>query len=299
MAEDWNHYRTLLAVARGGTLSAAAAELEVSISTVHRHLADLEATLDTRLFERRGRTRALTTAAEALVERAERIEAEVHGIERDLAGAEREISGRVTLTTTDSLAERIAHYLPSLRERHPAVHLDVLVDNRHYRLGRGEADVALRPGKKPREPDVVAKAVGDIALSFYAATDYLEEHGRPRRKSDLKKHDAVVVDESLSGVIYGRLAAEHTDSARHVLRAPSLLVQAMAVERGVGIAALPCFLMDARSGVERLFRPEPEGPLWLLYHVELRHSARVRAVVDLLAERLVEDAELFAGRRAS
>ncbi len=109
----------------------------------------------------------------------------------------------------------------------------------------------------------------------------------------------MVVDESLSHVVYGRPPAEHTDPARHVLRAPSLLVQAMAVERGVGIAALPCFLMDERPGVERLFRPEPEGPLWLLYHVELRHSARVRAVVDLLAEHLEAESDLFAGRDRS
>jgi DNA-binding transcriptional LysR family regulator len=143
---------------------------------------------------------------------------------------------------------------------------------------------------------VVARRVVDVACGWYAARAYLERHGRPRRKRELMRHDAVVVDESLSHVIYGQLAAEHTDPARWVLRSPSLLVQARAVRCGAGVAALPCFLMDLDPGVERLFAPELEGPLWLLYHSDLRRTARVRAVVDFLLERLEGDRSLLLGR---
>ena len=294
--EDWNQYRTFLAFARGGTLAAAAGRLGSSISTVHRHLAQLEETLGSRLFERRGRGQVLTPVGEALLARAERVEAEIVAIEREVAGRDATLRGTVVLTTTDTVAHRLlSRYIPAFRERLPEVHLQLHVDNRQYRLGRGEADVALRPGRRPTEPDVVATEVGSATFAWYAATEYLERRGRPRRKRDLMNHDAIVPDASLANVIYGRVAAELTDPARWVLRAPSLLVQAMAVEAGAGVAALPCFLMDRRPGIERLFQPEIESPLWLLYHADLRHTARVRAVVDLLAESLAADRAVLEG----
>ena len=294
--EDWNLVRSFLAVARGGTLAEGAELVGASTATLHRQLAALEEALEVRLFERRGRRRLLTAAGEALLERASAVEAEMVALERAVGGRDESLQGTVVLTTTDTFAHvLLSRYLPALRERYPGVHLQVLVDNRHYRLGRGEADVALRPGAKPTEPDVVAVRVTELAAGWYASNSYLERHGRPRRRADLMRHDAAVVDESLAHVLFGRLAAEHTDPARWVLRSPSLLVLAEAVRAGIGVAALPCFLMDVDPKVERLFAPEPEGPLWLIYHADLRRTARVRAVVDFLGEQLEADAGLLGG----
>src|SRR5690348_6056574 len=107
VVEPWDHYRTFLAIARGGTLAAAAEALGSSISTVHRQLAMLEQALDTSLLERRGRGQVLTEAGEALIERAARIEAEVLAIERDVAGRDEALRGSVVLTTTDTFADML------------------------------------------------------------------------------------------------------------------------------------------------------------------------------------------------
>lgn len=293
---DWSLYRTLLAVTRAGTLAGAAEILGTSISTVHRHLGELEAALGTRLFERRGRGRALTEAGETLAQQATRIEDEVLAIERRVGGADETPRGRVVLTTTDTLAHGLlARYLPELRERYPEIHLDVSVDNRHFRLGRGEADVALRPGGQSTEPDVVARHLADVAFSYYASRGYIAKYGRPKRRGDLAQHAAIVVDDSLAHIVYGRVAEERTDPALRVFRTPSLLLQARAVESGIGIAALPCFLMDGRPDVVRLFRPEPETTLHLLFHADQRRIARVRVVIDWLTEAVTADHPLLSG----
>lgn len=294
---DWNLYRAVLAVARGGTLAAGAKLLGTSISTLHRQLVQLEAEFDTRLLERRGRGQVLTAAGEALVERVARMEEEVLAIEREITGRDEALRGKVLLTTTDTLAHALLpRVLPTLRARLPEVQLEVFVDNRHFRLGRGEADVALRPGSKPREPDLIARHVADVACGWYASEGYIARRGCPRRRADLRQHDAVVVDETLAHIAYGRLAAEYTDPRRQVLRSPSLLVQAEAVCAGVGVAALPCFLMDPRPLVRRLFSSEAEAPLWLLYPADLRRTARVRVVVDVLLEALAAARDLLEGR---
>lgn len=295
---NWDRYRTFLAVARGGTLAAAAQELGISVSSVHRHVQALEEGLSVRLFERRGRSRVLTGTGEEALAQAERIEEAILHLERGIAGRDEVARGRVVLTTTDTIAEGLlGRYLPTLRQQLPEVYLDVLVANRQFRLGRGEADIALRPGRKPDEPDVVVKHVTDLALCYYASNEYLARRGRPRRKQDLRDHDFVTVDDSLRHIVYGQRVAEQADATRHVFRSPSLLLQARAVCSGLGIGVLPCFLMDSRPGVVRLFRPEREGPLWLAYHADLRGAARVRAVVQHLVVALQGDARVLAGGR--
>jgi len=294
---DWGLYRVFLAVARGGTLAAGAAALGSSVSTVHRELARLEVALGTTLFEKRGRVRVLSAAGEVLARRVADLEEDLVSIGREIAGGDDLARGIVHLTTTDATAHGLLpRYLPILRERHPGIHLHVSVDNRHYRLGRGEADIALRPGGAMGEADVIERRVGEAYFAHYASHGYLAQRGRPRRRRDLALHDAVVPDASLARSVYGRIAEERTDAARRVVRSPSVLVLASAVASGAGIGALPCFLMDPWPDVERLFRPEPEGWLYVIYPSELRRVARVRAVVELLTELIAADAPLLAGQ---
>jgi len=69
------------------------------------------------------------------------------------------------------------------------------------------------------------------------------------------------------------------------------------VSAGLGLAVLPCYLADTAPELERLTAPMPEiaTPLWLLTHVDLRHTARIRAVLDFLASIIAADRARFAG----
>jgi DNA-binding transcriptional LysR family regulator len=70
-----------------------------------------------------------------------------------------------------------------------------------------------------------------------------------------------------------------------------------AVHSGFGLAVLPSFIADRDPELVRCLPPRPEdkGALWLLTHERLRHTPRVRAVLDFLAGRL----SLLAGDAAS
>jgi hypothetical protein len=84
------------------------------------------------------------------------------------------------------------------------------------------------------------------------------------------------------------------------MRCSDLGSQVAAVEVGLGIAPLPCFVADRRPSLIRLFPPEEQlrRPLWLLWHRELRQTARVRALVDHLAQALHEERPMFEGTAA-
>ena len=77
----------------------------------------------------------------------------------------------------------------------------------------------------------------------------------------------------------------------------TVLGLAEAVEAGVGIGYLPCFIGDARPSLRRLAPPEPEfgSDLWLLTHQDLRHSARVRVFLDFLAAEVAKRRSFIEG----
>lgn len=300
IVKDWSHLRDFLVLVREETLAKAGDALGVDPSTVFRRIDALEEALGSTLFERRGRGYVLTATGEALVSYASRVEEQVLTLEREIAGRDQALCGAIRVTTTDTIAlHLLADPLGRFRETYPGIRVDLSLDDRVFRLGRGEADVAIRPGPKPTEDDVIPKRVSGVASALYASKGYLERAGRPHSKAQLNKHTVVGLDETLSHVSYARLMRSLAPDAQVALRCSSLLGQAMAVEQGMGIGLLPSFLVDPNPNVVRLFPLESDvqSALWLIVHRDLRHMARVRAFVDFMATALTAEQDLLEGHR--
>ena len=89
----------------------------------------------------------------------------------------------------------------------------------------------------------------------------------------------------------------HVAPERVVYKVNAVLGLAEAIEAGIGIGFLPCFIGDARPGLARLSAPEPDfaADLWLLTHPDLRQSARVRVFLDFLAAEICRQRKLIEG----
>ncbi|MBI2895052.1 MAG: LysR family transcriptional regulator [Deltaproteobacteria bacterium] len=297
--DRWDDLRVFLAVVRGGSLGAAASPLGIDASTVFRRVMALEQSLGTRVFERRGRRWALTPAGELLTEHAARIEEEMEAAHRDVVGRDVALEGTVRVTTPADLGDRlVAAHVAAFRAKNRAITVELLLEDRILDLVRGEADVAIRPRRPPAVGALVGRKVSDLAGALYASRSYLERHGRPRRRSDLARHDAVAVDGALAQTPYGEVANGLGSARRVALRTNALLGVLRAVSLGLGVGPLPCFLGDADADLVRLFPPEPElaAELWLLYHGDLRQTARVRAFCDFMLESLRAQRPLLEGR---
>ena len=94
-----------------------------------------------------------------------------------------------------------------------------------------------------------------------------------------------------------RFVREQVPPERVVYKVSTVLGLAEAVEAGVGVGHLPCFVADVRPSLVRLAPPEPgfAADLWLLTHPDLRHSARVRVFLDFLAAEITERRKLIEG----
>ena len=141
----WDDLNTVLAVARGGSLSAAARALGVNHSTVSRRLAALEKATGHTLFRGLPRGHSPTAAGEELIRAATRMEAEVLRLGQLLGSPRVELKGSVRLTAPDDVASLLlVHPLARFRALYPSIALEVIAENRLLNLSRREADIALR-----------------------------------------------------------------------------------------------------------------------------------------------------------
>jgi DNA-binding transcriptional LysR family regulator len=275
-------------------LAAASRELGVNQSTVYRRIGQLEANLDARLFDRQPRGYSLTAVGEDMLAHALRIEDDVLALDRNVLGADRELRGTVRITTVDEVLERVAPHFKCFCDRYPAIDLEVNSEQRLFSLSNREADVAIRPGRPPTEPDIVGRKLVALQTAAYASPKYLSERKLPRRTSDLGKHCLISLNK---GHWLEQMLRDLVGEARVVYRANSMNGQAIAARAGLGIAFLPTFMGDPDAGLERLFVVPliEDDYLWLLIHADLRQTARVRAFVDFVTEAILDERALYEG----
>ena len=295
---DWDDARFFLAIARAGSLSGAARALKVQQSTVGRRLASLEEALGARLFERTPEGYLLTPAGESLRKRTERIEDETLSAERELQGREARIAGVVRLTTPEAFGNLfLAPLLYRLREEQPDILVEVVAENATLSLTRREADLAMRTGR-PRQPLLVMRRLAPLNNGLYAARAYLARRGRPAGAT-LAGHDYVGYDESYHGGKESNWYAKLAQGGRCTLRVNGSHGMAGAIEAGLGVGVLPCWMGDSMPALERVLPGEVHGEdVWLVMHRDLQRVARIRAVCEFFVRELRREAPRLAGQAA-
>ena len=281
---DWDDVRYFLAVARGGSLSAAAAALAVTQPTVGRRITAFERRLGAELFAATPSGQALTETGRKLLATAERMEVEALTVERVASGRDIGVRGRVRITSSEWLIERLlAPLVAPLLVEHAELEVELWADVRHLSLVRREADIALRPSRFD-QGEVVERAVGFLGFGLYASDSYLLRHGMPDFGAECRGHRLVVMSEALHKVPDLDFLPKVAAAARVVARANSRETMAKLASAGVGLAVLPRFLGDGTPGLRHLPTPEaePRRRLYLGYHSDSRATPRIKACVSHL-----------------
>lgn len=282
----WDDLRFLLAVCRGGTLTAAAHALGCSQPTVSRRMIALARRHGTALFETQGGRYVPTAAGRALADRAERIERDIHALTSEADHLGDRLEGAVRLTVPEGLGLAvIAPRLEAFRREHPGIDLLLVAEAQVVDLSRREADLALR-FVRPTQRELVIRRVGTVPFGLYASASYVEE--RPQAAAGFPE-DVVALHESMDESPESVWLRRQLPRARVRVRVRSTLPLRAAVLAGVGAGVLPDYL--ATDPALRLLRPAAvRRDVFLVYHRALRTSARVRAtgrfVVDCFESRL-------------
>lgn len=283
-APEWDDLRFFIAVARHGTLSAAAKTLGVAQPTVGRRIAACEARLGARLFERLPAGLALTTTGHDILPHVEQMETEALSVERAATGRDDGLRGVVRITASEWLCVRVlGAALAPLLERNAGLAVELIADARHLNLVRREADVAVRPSAF-RHQTMFQRRIGKIDLGLYAANTYIARAGATFAKHG-DGHAIITFVDNVGDVARPWLEA-HAKRARVVARTNGREQMVALAVAGVGVACLPRIMGDVTPGLRRLdvaTTPLPMRSLYLGVHRDVREVPRVRATIAALA----------------
>jgi DNA-binding transcriptional LysR family regulator len=279
---NWDDTRVFLAVCRESTLRGAARVLGVDQATVGRRITALEKSLSATLFLRTSEGYALTAVGEAALKAAEKMEHSALELQRQIQGLDDRLTGIVRVSTTDSIAiDFLIPAIARLHAQHPDVRVQLDASTQILSLSKREADIAVR-NTRPDNPDLIARRIARWPVGLFASRDYVEAHGVPAPGSAFEGHDLVVYQPYLQGNKDITLVSEPLGRGRIVSSLSSGLLVRRAIAAGIGLGEIPVY-MGERDGLVRLW-PERTRPVpydvWLVTHADLRHTARVRVVID-------------------
>ncbi len=281
----------LVAVVEAGSLSAGARRLGVPLATVSRKVADLEAHLGTRLFNRSSRRLTLTDAGGAYVAACRRILDTVSDAERAAAGEYTAPKGHLMVTAPIAFGR--LHVLPVITDflaAYPEVDVELVQSDRNLNLLDEHVDMAVRIGALS-DSSLMAIRVGAVRRVVCGSPAYFARKGLPQAPADLARHDCVTstavratdgwrfdaIPESI--IIRSRLTVSTAEAAMDAA------VAGLGVTRVLSYQCADAVAAGKAAIVLRAFEPAPL-PVSLLYQGGGPLPLKLRAFLDFAAPRL-------------
>ncbi len=291
---DWDDIRYFLAIARGGSVRAAAERLGVNHATVLRRVAQLENQLSAQLFDKFPSGYRMTEAGEEVLGLAEQMEASSNQLETRVLGRDQGVRGLLRVTMAPTIATHLL--MPDLAEfaqANPEVELSILSIDEPVNLTNREADVAIRVvyDRETLPPNLHGLKGPELFGGVYLFRDLLDSWrtGRVDRVRWILKDNIGLPDWAQQGQI---------PAAKTPFRTTNADAQIVALHQGLGMTPLPCFVGDADPLLARApgANLQMHGTLWLLTQGETRKTKRVRLFTQFMSERLKTYAPLLAGQ---
>jgi len=297
-AIDWDDFRFVLAIVRGGSVSAAAKQLGCDHATVIRRVDRLEQHLKAKLFDRRKSGYLLTEAGQRVADSAEAMESTIVANQEAVGGSRAHLTGTVRIGAPDGFGSHfLASRLVKFTERYPDLDLQLVATARLFSLSKREADIAISLSM-PKEGRIVGRKLLDYSLGLYASPGYLDRAPKIASRADLQKHRFVGYIEELLFTPELDYLPQVSPRISAKFRSANLIAQLNATISGFGIAVLPHFMATAHPELRPVLPNEItiSRTFWLLMHADSKDLARIRAVADYIYETVENERALFSGR---
>ena len=290
---DWDDVRIFLAVARSGSVRAAAERLRVNHSTVLRRIAQLEVRLGAQMFEKLPSGYRLTDAGDEVLEFAAQMEASSNRLETRVFGRDQTLRGLLRVTLAPTLATHLL--MPDFTDfarLHPEVEMEILSTYASVNLTNREADVAIRVvyDRTALPLNLHGLKGPDLFGSVYMSRERLAawQAGAADPIRWIVTSNYEVPDWAREGEVPTTDVPFRTTDAG---------AQIAAVRQGLGMTTLPCFVGDPDPLLVRVpgAALRMHGTLWLLTQGETRKTKRVRLFTEFVSHRLATYTPLLAG----
>ena len=292
---DWDKLKIFHVVAEAGSFTSATVILNISQSAISRQIQSLEEDLKVKLFERHARGLTLTQNGEYVYKTAHEVISKIKEIETSLGDQKNKPTGKLTITTVRSFG---THWLtPRIQEfmnLNPEIEVELIFDDKELDLSTRQADIGIFM-RRPKQLNYIQRKLVDINYHIYGSTKYLGKNGIPKTINDLTKHRFISFGKGAPSPVFNpywalKLGRKDNNKIKPVMKVNSVMGLLLAVESGVGLAALPDYLVSQSNNVVKVL-PKSEGPITeahFVYPQSLKNIARVQAFKNFLYSKLSE-----------
>jgi len=290
---NWDKLKIFHAVAESGNFTKATYILNLSQSAISRQIQSLEQELKTQLFERHARGLSLTENGEYLFKTAHEVISKLKDVESTLIDKKNKPSGKLTVTTVVSfgttwLTPRIQEFM----KLNPEIEIELIFDDEELDLSTRQADIGIWM-RRPKQLNHIQKKLIDINYHIYASTKYLEQYGHLKSLSDLNKHKFISYGRGAPSPVFNpdwalKLGVKDGKKRKPIMKVNSVYGLLLAVQSGVGLAALPDYMTVSVPNIVRVL-PQIEGPkteAHFVYPQSLKNVARVVAFRNFLYSKI-------------
>ena len=292
---DWDKLKIFHAVASAGSFTKAAYSLNLSQSAISRQIQSLENDLKSQLFIRHARGLSLTENGDYLFNTAHEVISKLKDVETVLSEHKDKPSGKLTVTTVVSfgttwLTPRIQEFMTL----NPEIEVELIFDDKELDLSTRQADIGIWM-RRPKQLNYIQRKLIDINYHIYGSTKYLEQYGYPKNTSELNKHKFISYGKGTPSPVFNPIWALKVGMKENKKRKPVMKVNSvygllLAVQSGVGLAALPDYITVSVPNIVKIL-PEVEGPktqAHFVYPESLKNVARVQAFRKFLYSKVSE-----------
>ena len=292
----------LARVVETGSFSGAR-QLRIGQPAVSKAIAQIEERLGVRLLLRTTHGLSPTESGQNYYEHAKRVIEEAEEADLAARGAGASLSGRLRFCAAVTFARlHVMPHLPAFLEQHPALAVDVVLDDRNVDLVEEGIDVALRMGSQ-RDSTLVGRKIGQGRRLVLGTSSYFARHGEPGSPTDLAGHQAVIYDRRGGGGAwtFRRGAAETAMTLKGRVRATAAegVREAVFSDLGLTVSSEWMFTPELRSGQVRAVLEDwslPAIDLWAVFPTGRQASAKARAFATFIEERLFRTASIIPER---
>ena len=279
-------------VARLGSFTAVANELNMTQGAVSKKIAWLESAIGFTLFHRTSRKIVLTDTGEHYLNYSIELLEKMSYTELKLKKELNEVVGELKISAPSAFAtQRLVAPLAEFKQLHPKVSFNVSVNDKQVDLYKDDIDIAIRASFL-KDSSLKAKKLLEHKLCYFASPDYLTKHGEPLSPNTLQAHNCITYALSNPADVWYFNDNKYVVNEVATSDCPELIVQ-LAI-KGIGIAAMPRWMVESyfKSGeLQEVFIEwnKYSLPMYAVYKNTDFLPFRIRAFIDFLGDYFVSE----------
>jgi DNA-binding transcriptional LysR family regulator len=273
-------------IARLGSFTATANELNMTQGAVSKKIAWLESSLGFTLFHRTSRKVSLTNAGEQYLKQSYELIEKITITEQRLKNELSQVVGELKISAPSAFAtQRLAIPIRDFINLNPKVSIKVSVNDKQVNLYNDDIDIAIRASNL-KDSGLKAKKLLDHKLCYFGSPEYFKQYGTPLSLKEIANHYCITYSLSNPSNVWYFNKEKYTVREIFSSDSPEMIVN-MAI-LGLGIAAMPKWMVQKhidRNELTEIYESMEKLslPMYAVYKNEDYLPFRIRAFIDFLS----------------